>query len=131
MTCGAQKAELRLRPGVAKRPNCRECFSDSANGHGNLDRLIISDTAVGRGFLPSEHQGVQSRAGQESVPVLIARVVRFNQLFHPGWEQHGDFAGGISRQCKEPDQASVALIPDLKRRGLFGDAMDFAGENAG
>ena len=146
----------------------------------------------GSGFLPSEHQGVQFRAGKEpvlfltnpegvspreldpeidariaqaemafrmqtSVPDatdlsdeteetfnlygedsktpgsyaancllarrLIERDVRFVQLFHQGWDQHGDVVGGISRQCKQTDQASAALVMDLKRRGLLEDTL--------
>jgi hypothetical protein len=54
---------------------------------------------------------------------LIERDVRFVQLFHQGWDQHGDVVGGISRQCKQTDQASAALIIDLKRRGLLEDTL--------
>ncbi len=54
---------------------------------------------------------------------LIERDVRFVQLFHQGWDQHGDVAGGISHQCKQTDQASAALIIDLKRRGLLEDTL--------
>jgi hypothetical protein len=54
---------------------------------------------------------------------LIERDVRFVQLFHQGWDQHGDVVGGITRQCKQTDQASAALIMDLKRRGLLEDTL--------
>jgi hypothetical protein len=54
---------------------------------------------------------------------LIERDVRFVQLFHQGWDQHGDVVGGISRQCKQTDQASAALVMDLKRRGLLDDTL--------
>jgi hypothetical protein len=54
---------------------------------------------------------------------LIERDVRFIQLFHQGWDQHGDVVGGISRQCKQTDQASAALVLDLKRRGLLDDTL--------
>lgn len=54
---------------------------------------------------------------------LIERDVRFVQLFHQGWDQHGDVVGGISKQCKQTDQASAALIIDLKRRGLLDDTL--------
>jgi len=51
--------------------------------------------------------------------------VRFVQLFHQGWDQHGGLPGGITRQCKQTDQASAALIKDLKQRGglVFGAHM--------
>jgi hypothetical protein len=54
---------------------------------------------------------------------LIERDVRFVQLFHQGWDQHGDVVGGITRQCAQTDQASAALIIDLKRRGLLDDTL--------
>jgi hypothetical protein len=54
---------------------------------------------------------------------LIERDVRFIQLFHQGWDQHGDVVGGISRQCQQTDQASAALVLDLKRRGLLDDTL--------
>ncbi len=54
---------------------------------------------------------------------LIERDVRFVQLFHQGWDQHGNCPGGISRQCKQTDQASAALVMDLKQRGLLDDTL--------
>ncbi|TAE75408.1 MAG: DUF1501 domain-containing protein, partial [Verrucomicrobia bacterium] len=54
---------------------------------------------------------------------LIERDVRFVQLFHQGWDQHGDVVGGITRQCQQTDQASAALVLDLKRRGLLEDTL--------
>ena len=49
---------------------------------------------------------------------LAERDVRFIELFHQGWDQHGGLPSGLRRQCKETDQASAALVTDLKRRGL-------------
>ncbi|WP_153559259.1 DUF1501 domain-containing protein [Roseimaritima sediminicola] len=54
---------------------------------------------------------------------LIERGVRFVQLFHQGWDQHGGLPGGIRRQCQNTDQASAALVSDLKRRGLLDDTL--------
>ena len=54
---------------------------------------------------------------------LIERDVRFIQLFHQGWDQHGDVVGGITRQCQQTDHASAALVMDLKRRGLLDDTL--------
>jgi uncharacterized protein (DUF1501 family) len=54
---------------------------------------------------------------------LAERDVRFIQLYHPGWDQHGGLPGGIKRQCKETDQASAALVADLKQRGLLKDTL--------
>lgn len=54
---------------------------------------------------------------------LAERGVRFIQLYHPGWDQHGGLRGGISNQCRETDQASAALIADLKARGMLEDTL--------
>ena len=54
---------------------------------------------------------------------LAERGVRFIQLFHQGWDQHGGLPGGIRQQCKETDQPSAALITDLKQRGLLEDTL--------
>lgn len=54
---------------------------------------------------------------------LVERGVRFVQLFHQGWDQHGSLPGGISRQCAQTDQASAALVSDLAQRGLLEDTL--------
>ncbi len=54
---------------------------------------------------------------------LIERGVRFVQLFHQGWDQHGGLPGGITNQCKQTDRASAALVLDLERRGLLEDTL--------
>jgi hypothetical protein len=54
---------------------------------------------------------------------LVERGVRFVQLFHQGWDQHGGLPGGVTRQCAQTDQASAALVMDLKRRGLLEDTL--------
>jgi hypothetical protein len=54
---------------------------------------------------------------------LAERDVRFIQLYHKGWDQHGGLPAGIRTQCNETDQASAALVIDLKRRGLLEDTL--------
>ncbi|MBT7919592.1 MAG: DUF1501 domain-containing protein [Planctomycetaceae bacterium] len=54
---------------------------------------------------------------------LAERGVRFIQLYHPGWDQHGGLVGGLRGQAKETDQASAALVVDLKQRGLLEDTI--------
>jgi hypothetical protein len=59
---------------------------------------------------------------------LLERGVRFVQLFHWGWDQHGeskenDLFNGLGRQCKQTDQACAALIKDLKQRGMLDDTL--------
>jgi len=55
---------------------------------------------------------------------LVERGTRFVQLYHRGWDHHGeaqfdDLTTGLGRLCKETDQAASALIQDLKQRGLL------------
>jgi hypothetical protein len=54
---------------------------------------------------------------------LLEKDVKFVQLYHQGWDQHGGLPKGIANQCKQTDQASAALIMDLKRRGLLDDTL--------
>jgi uncharacterized protein (DUF1501 family) len=54
---------------------------------------------------------------------LAERDVRFIQLYHPGWDHHGNLPGGIAQQCRETDQPCAALILDLKERGLLDDTL--------
>jgi len=54
---------------------------------------------------------------------LIERDVKFVQLYHQGWDQHGNLPSAIRQQCKETDQASAALVMDLKQRGLLDDTL--------
>ncbi len=54
---------------------------------------------------------------------LAERGVNFIQLYHPGWDQHGKCASGVKSQCRETDQASAALLTDLKMRGLLDDTL--------
>ena len=54
---------------------------------------------------------------------LAERGVKFIQLYHQGWDQHGGLPGGLSRQSKDTDQPSAALVADLKARGLLEDTL--------
>ncbi|MDW8309815.1 MAG: DUF1501 domain-containing protein [Verrucomicrobiales bacterium] len=49
---------------------------------------------------------------------MVERGVRFVQLYHRGWDQHG-----IREQCKDTDQPSAGLVKDLKQRGLLNDTL--------
>ncbi|MBL9126528.1 MAG: DUF1501 domain-containing protein [Verrucomicrobiales bacterium] len=54
---------------------------------------------------------------------LAERGVKFIQLYHQGWDQHGGLPNGIRQQCKETDQPAYALLTDLKQRGLLDDTL--------
>ncbi len=54
---------------------------------------------------------------------LIERGVRFVEIFHEAWDQHGNLVNGLKKNCKNTDQASAALVMDLKQRGLLEDTL--------
>ena len=54
---------------------------------------------------------------------LVERGVRFVQIFHEAWDQHSDLVRDISANCKDTDQASSALVQDLKQRGMLDDTL--------
>ncbi|MGA0559427.1 DUF1501 domain-containing protein [Larkinella sp. VNQ87] len=54
---------------------------------------------------------------------LIEKDVKFVQLYHQGWDQHGNLPNDIKIQTKSVDQPSAALIMDLKQRGLLDDTL--------
>lgn len=54
---------------------------------------------------------------------LVERGVRFVQLYHRGWDNHGNLPSNIPKQCKDIDQPQSALIEDLNQRGLLEDTL--------
>jgi len=54
---------------------------------------------------------------------LAERGVRFIQLYHQDWDHHGGIPGGIRSECRQTDQASAALIADLKQRGMLDETL--------
>jgi hypothetical protein len=54
---------------------------------------------------------------------LAERGVRFIQLFHRGWDQHVNLPKMLAGQCRDTDQASAALMMDLKQRGMLDDTL--------
>ncbi|WP_372896254.1 DUF1501 domain-containing protein [Stieleria sp.] len=54
---------------------------------------------------------------------LAERGVRFIQLYHQGWDHHGNIPGGMKTQCRDTDQPSAALLQDLQQRGLLDDTL--------
>ncbi len=66
--------------------------------------------------------------GTYAANCLLARKlsengVRFVQLYHQGWDSHGNLPGEIKGQCIDTDKASAALITDLKQRGLLDETL--------
>src|SRR6266496_858834 len=54
---------------------------------------------------------------------MAERGVRFIQLYHRGWDQHGNLPKRIKEQCQDTDRASAALVKDLKQRGMLDDTL--------
>jgi hypothetical protein len=54
---------------------------------------------------------------------MIERGVRYVNIFHEGWDAHSDVVGNHRGNCKATDQASAALIIDLKNRGLLDETL--------
>jgi hypothetical protein len=54
---------------------------------------------------------------------LVERGVRFVQIYHEAWDQHGNLVKDITKNCKDTDQASAALVKDLKQRGMLKDTL--------
>ncbi|MGB9612125.1 MAG: DUF1501 domain-containing protein, partial [Bryobacteraceae bacterium] len=54
---------------------------------------------------------------------LVERGVRFVQIYHRGWDVHGELPEVLPSQCRDVDQPSWALVQDLKQRGLLDDTV--------
>ena len=54
---------------------------------------------------------------------MIERGVRFVNIYNEGWDAHSDVAGNSKNNCRATDQASVALVKDLKQRGLLDETL--------
>ncbi|HUG20046.1 MAG TPA: DUF1501 domain-containing protein [Planctomycetaceae bacterium] len=54
---------------------------------------------------------------------LVEKGVRFINVYHKGWDHHSNVEGGLNTQCGLTDQASAALVKDLKARGLLEDTL--------
>src|SRR6267378_691697 len=54
---------------------------------------------------------------------LVERGVRFVQLCHEAWDQHGNLVKDLKKNCRDTDQACAALVKDLKQRGLLDDTI--------
>jgi hypothetical protein len=50
---------------------------------------------------------------------MVERGVRFINIYHEGWDAHSNVAGNVKNNCAKTDQASAALVQDLRRRGLL------------
>ena len=88
----------------------------------------------GSGFLPTSYGGIPLRSSGDPKQAgyarncmlarrLLERGVRFVQLFHEASDQHGDLTKGVKKNCEDTQQASAALVMDLKERGLLDDTI--------
>jgi hypothetical protein len=54
---------------------------------------------------------------------MIERGVRFVNIYNEGWDAHSDVAGNLKNNCGKTDQASAALVADLKQRGMLDETL--------
>jgi hypothetical protein len=54
---------------------------------------------------------------------LVERGVRFVELFHEAWDQHGNLVADLKKNCQDTDQACTALVRDLKQRGMLDETL--------
>lgn len=54
---------------------------------------------------------------------LVQQGVRFVEIFHEAWDQHGNLVNDLRRNCQDTDQACAALIQDLKQQGLLDETL--------
>jgi hypothetical protein len=54
---------------------------------------------------------------------MVERGVRYVSIFHSGWDAHGNVKGNVANNCKVTDQASAALVKDLKQRSLLDETL--------
>jgi len=54
---------------------------------------------------------------------MVERGVRFINIYHEGWDAHSDIIGNHKKNCEATDQASAALVADLKQRGLLDETL--------
>ena len=54
---------------------------------------------------------------------MVERGVRFVQIFHEAWDQHGNLVADLKKNCQNTDRACAALVKDLKQRGMLDDTL--------
>ena len=89
----------------------------------DLTDLSRETTSVTEMYGPDVHKPGSYAANCLLARRLAERGVRFIQLYHMGWDQHGDLPNQIRAQCRDTDQPSAALLKDLKQRGLLDDTL--------
>ncbi len=75
-----------------------------------------------------EMYGAEPGKGTYANACLLARRlaekgVRFIEIFHEAWDQHGNLVADLKKNCRDTDKASAALIKDLKQRGMLDDTL--------
>jgi len=75
-----------------------------------------------------EMYGAEPGRGTYANACLLARRlaekgVRFIEIFHEAWDQHGNLVADLKKNCRDTDKASAALVKDLKQRGLLDDTL--------
>jgi uncharacterized protein (DUF1501 family) len=63
--------------------------------------------------------------------LLVQRGVRFVEIFHKAWDQHGNLVADLKKNCKDTDQPCAALIQDLRQHGILDDTLVIKGGEFG
>ena len=84
-------------------------------------RMFLNRFGMGLGGLALAN--MMKPANLFAAAAAAEKGVKFIQLYHQGWDQHDNLPKNIATQCRETDQASAALITDLKQRGLLDDTL--------
>ena len=127
----ARFLEAAERDGARKDRRSGNCHADCLLRNGLSDAVERSRANRLSNETPAIHQMYGTEPGKKSFANncllarrLVERGVRFVQLYHRGWDTHGDsgnddIVNRLPSLCRETDQAAAALIKDLKQRGLL------------
>ena len=129
--CSTTSAELnQLQHDDDRRPGDRHAHRAVRAGLPHADARARADRPVERAASTSSSctAPTSRKPGTFAANCLLARRlaergVRFVQLYHRGWDQHGNLPEQIRGQCRDTDQPSAALVTDLKQRGLLDDTL--------
>ncbi|HRI88226.1 MAG TPA: DUF1501 domain-containing protein [Candidatus Hydrogenedentes bacterium] len=88
-----------------------------------LTDISVEPESVLNLYGPNVHQRGSYAANCLLARRMAERGVRFIQLYHRGWDQHGNLPSDLALQCGDTDQPTAGLIKDLKQRGLLDDTL--------
>jgi hypothetical protein len=118
-----QTAERTLDPEVETRIEQAELAFRMQSAVPELTDFSDEPQSVLEAYGPDVHQPGTYARNCLLARRLAERDVRFVQLFHMGWDQHDNLPDHLTKQCRDVDQPTGALLQDLKQRGLLDDTL--------